>query len=292
MIASRHGQRGRFPADRPLLPRRRGEGAYGPSRFPGRRQDLRDAGYARGPARGMVVLLPEQQELAMEAEPEAFKPAAGAWGRGGSTLVRAGRGVGRMAGADAGMGLGGSGRRRSCKTMHPGGGRGSAPSPNSAIVASTIALSARGVELVADQGFGGGGGGAGGLGADLVDRGALGGGDLVLGHAGAALDQSGGVGSRPGGRCRRPRRGRARSWSRPRRRPGRPWPHIRPCSASASARSCAASSSCSRMPAIFLSSAAPISGRHPLPDQDARTPRPSPARSRPARRGPNAVGSA
>ena len=36
---------------------------------------------------GMVALLPEQQELAIEAEPEAFKPAAGAWGRGGSTLV-------------------------------------------------------------------------------------------------------------------------------------------------------------------------------------------------------------
>ena len=37
---------------------------------------------------GMVALLPEQQELAMAAEPEAFAPAAGAWGRGGSTLVR------------------------------------------------------------------------------------------------------------------------------------------------------------------------------------------------------------
>ena len=37
---------------------------------------------------GMVALLIEQQELAMDAEPEAFKPAAGAWGRGGSTLVR------------------------------------------------------------------------------------------------------------------------------------------------------------------------------------------------------------
>jgi hypothetical protein len=36
---------------------------------------------------GAVGLLPEQQELAMDAEPEAFKPAAGAWGRGGSTLV-------------------------------------------------------------------------------------------------------------------------------------------------------------------------------------------------------------
>ena len=36
---------------------------------------------------GMVALLPEQQELAVEAEPEAFKLASGAWGRGGSTLV-------------------------------------------------------------------------------------------------------------------------------------------------------------------------------------------------------------
>ena len=36
---------------------------------------------------GAVMLLPEQQELAMEAEPQAFRPAAGAWGRGGSTLV-------------------------------------------------------------------------------------------------------------------------------------------------------------------------------------------------------------
>ena len=35
---------------------------------------------------GMVVLLPEQQELAMDAEPEAFS-LAGAWGRGGATLV-------------------------------------------------------------------------------------------------------------------------------------------------------------------------------------------------------------
>ena len=36
---------------------------------------------------GMVALLPEQQELAIEAKPEAFKAASGAWGRGGSTLV-------------------------------------------------------------------------------------------------------------------------------------------------------------------------------------------------------------
>jgi hypothetical protein len=37
---------------------------------------------------GAVMLTPEQQELALEAEPEAFAPAAGAWGRGGSTVVR------------------------------------------------------------------------------------------------------------------------------------------------------------------------------------------------------------
>ena len=43
---------------------------------------------APGPEWGMVVLRPEQQELAMAAEPEAFKPVAGAWGRNGSTLVR------------------------------------------------------------------------------------------------------------------------------------------------------------------------------------------------------------
>jgi hypothetical protein len=40
---------------------------------------------AKGP--GAVMLLPEQQELAMAAEPAAFSPAAGAWGRGGSTIV-------------------------------------------------------------------------------------------------------------------------------------------------------------------------------------------------------------
>jgi len=36
---------------------------------------------------GMVALHPEQQELAIAAEPQAFRPAAGAWGRQGSTLV-------------------------------------------------------------------------------------------------------------------------------------------------------------------------------------------------------------
>lgn len=37
---------------------------------------------------GMVALMPEQQEDFMTLSPDAFKPAAGAWGRGGSTLVR------------------------------------------------------------------------------------------------------------------------------------------------------------------------------------------------------------
>jgi hypothetical protein len=36
---------------------------------------------------GAVMLLPEQQALAIDAEPDAFAPAAGAWGRGGSTIV-------------------------------------------------------------------------------------------------------------------------------------------------------------------------------------------------------------
>jgi hypothetical protein len=37
---------------------------------------------------GMVSLMPEQQEDYMSLAPEAFRPAAGAWGRQGSTLVR------------------------------------------------------------------------------------------------------------------------------------------------------------------------------------------------------------
>ncbi|HEX2764754.1 MAG TPA: MmcQ/YjbR family DNA-binding protein [Allosphingosinicella sp.] len=37
---------------------------------------------------GMVNLLPEQREDFMTLAPEAFGPAAGAWGRSGSTLVR------------------------------------------------------------------------------------------------------------------------------------------------------------------------------------------------------------
>lgn len=41
-----------------------------------------------GEGLGMTVLMPEQQEDFMHLAPEAFEPAAGAWGRGGSTLVR------------------------------------------------------------------------------------------------------------------------------------------------------------------------------------------------------------
>jgi hypothetical protein len=37
---------------------------------------------------GMASVTPEQQEDFMVLAPEAFEPAAGAWGRGGSTLVR------------------------------------------------------------------------------------------------------------------------------------------------------------------------------------------------------------
>lgn len=37
---------------------------------------------------GMASVMPEQQADFMTLAPEAFKPAAGAWGRGGSTLVR------------------------------------------------------------------------------------------------------------------------------------------------------------------------------------------------------------
>ena len=47
--------------------------------------------HGAGPDTGAVMLLPEQQELAIEAEPEAFEPAAGAWGRGGATIVKLGR---------------------------------------------------------------------------------------------------------------------------------------------------------------------------------------------------------
>jgi hypothetical protein len=37
---------------------------------------------------GMVALSPEEQQNYLDAAPEAFTPAAGAWGRQGSTMVR------------------------------------------------------------------------------------------------------------------------------------------------------------------------------------------------------------
>jgi len=37
---------------------------------------------------GMVQLMPEQQDDFMQLAPQAFEPASGAWGRGGSTLVK------------------------------------------------------------------------------------------------------------------------------------------------------------------------------------------------------------
>ena len=177
--------------------------------------------HGAGEGSGTVMLLPEQQELAIEAEPEAFKPAAGAWGRGGSTVVALSRGLGRMAGERRGarMGLAEAGAELIA---------GLTPLPSSAIVASTIGLSARGVELVADQRFGGGG-----RGGRRPWRGPRRG---RRARRRRSCPRPCGRGarperrrrSRPGGRCPPPRRGRARSWSRPRRRPGRPSPHIRP----------------------------------------------------------------
>lgn len=37
---------------------------------------------------GALMLTPEQQTVYVSAEPEVFKPATGAWGRAGSTVVR------------------------------------------------------------------------------------------------------------------------------------------------------------------------------------------------------------
>lgn len=37
---------------------------------------------------GMVALMPEQQDDFIRLAPDAFRPAPGAWGRQGSTLVR------------------------------------------------------------------------------------------------------------------------------------------------------------------------------------------------------------
>src|SRR3954452_2404638 len=37
---------------------------------------------------GMVKLAPEEQQNYLDAAPDAFEPASGAWGRGGATMVR------------------------------------------------------------------------------------------------------------------------------------------------------------------------------------------------------------
>ena len=37
---------------------------------------------------GALMLTPQDQEVLLKAKPKAFKPAPGAWGRAGSTLVR------------------------------------------------------------------------------------------------------------------------------------------------------------------------------------------------------------
>jgi hypothetical protein len=39
------------------------------------------------PGWGMVALTPDEQSLIVQAEPDVFSPAAGAWGRRGATLV-------------------------------------------------------------------------------------------------------------------------------------------------------------------------------------------------------------
>ena len=41
---------------------------------------------------GMVKLTPERQAEYIEKDPEAFRPAAGAWGLGGSTIVTLAKG--------------------------------------------------------------------------------------------------------------------------------------------------------------------------------------------------------
>ena len=43
---------------------------------------------APGATKGMVALTPDQQRQFMDADPRTFVPAAGAWGRGGATMVQ------------------------------------------------------------------------------------------------------------------------------------------------------------------------------------------------------------
>ena len=38
--------------------------------------------------KGMIALTPDQQRQFMDADPKTFTPAAGAWGRGGATMVQ------------------------------------------------------------------------------------------------------------------------------------------------------------------------------------------------------------
>src|SRR5688500_17282730 len=75
------------------------------------------------------------------------------------------------------------------QVQHDGGGFGLAPASQVRDRLVDQRLVGGRVEAVADEQLGGGGGGGCRSGADLVDGGALGGGDLVLGHAGAPLDQ-------------------------------------------------------------------------------------------------------
>jgi hypothetical protein len=44
----------------------------------------------RDPQWGALMLTPEQQKMFLRDHPDSFKPAAGAWGAGGSTLVHFG----------------------------------------------------------------------------------------------------------------------------------------------------------------------------------------------------------
>ncbi|MGE0045742.1 MAG: MmcQ/YjbR family DNA-binding protein [Hyphomonadaceae bacterium] len=46
------------------------------------------AGEGRSPQEGVLKLAPEIQQAMMQAHPDAFRPASGAWGRSGWTHVR------------------------------------------------------------------------------------------------------------------------------------------------------------------------------------------------------------
>src|SRR4051812_39575886 len=110
-----------------------------------------------------------------------------AWSGAGG-CARAATGASKTDSASAILIIGGS-YRRSTPTANKRSRAGSAPREPGDRRVDHLLVGAR-VELVADQRLGGSGGGGRGLGANLLERGALGGGDLVLGHAGAALDQS------------------------------------------------------------------------------------------------------